>query len=93
MKSDKRRLMDAPCGVDSWNTKLRIFEKEYPNVSCSYRCTTCGFNPHEKARRLTQGHIVKETISHKLHNDLGEVVHIATNVCDVLHFTKETENA
>ena len=93
MRSQKRMTMNAPCGVEMWDTYEREFRTEYPAVRCEYKCDFCGFNPNEQTRRLTEGKVFNITKTHKLRDEHGTVVDVITNNCKTIHFTKEAVNA
>ena len=63
-----------------------------PGVYCKGACESCGFNPWEQKRRLKRGHFENIRVTHKLHNDDGQVVHVARRICKTLVFTKGAEN-
>ena len=57
-----------------------------PKIMCAKKCASCGWNPEEQERRLKTGKIDERTVTHVLHNDLGEAVSIITKPCKVLTF-------
>ena len=48
----------------------------------------CGYNPAERDRRLKSGLFVAHTVSHSLHDDMGEVVETITKEVRTLRFKK-----
>lgn len=81
-KTEPRRW---PCGLDD-SDKEKV--KRRP-IRCTLKeCRSCGFNPAERDRRLRTGHFMAHTVTHSLHDDMGETVETIMKEVRTLRFAK-----
>lgn len=48
-------LKAAPCRFESWSESKQAYLIEFPDINCSFECSSCGWNPAEQQRRLENG--------------------------------------
>ena len=52
---DKKIMEDRPCLYLEKNKEKGGFEICAPAVDCSFNCSSCGWNPEERERRMKTG--------------------------------------
>lgn len=78
------RAIERPCGWYDGNSTV------LPAVVCNRSCESCGFNPYEQDRRISQGHFESRNVTHNLHDDDGvTVIHSLTKQVQTLHFRRK----
>lgn len=50
-----KESIKAPCGYSYYDRRKHHDVSAYPQIDCGYNCDTCGFNPEEHRRRLSDG--------------------------------------
>lgn len=93
MVTNPKRDIQAPCRYE-YLTDSKELKDTYPDVNCSLNCKTCGWNPEEKQRRLTEGRFETRVKTLELHDDKGkEVIATITEPLNTLVFPRREIDA